>query len=386
MCEVPRSSTRRLWVVVLACVLAQLSAPPPALAWFGWLDKWSGPGQWVGALTDIRLMCFGDKVLPDGLATQHRMMQETLTRVLDYIDDASVEARPTNDRQAILTSAATDLEFLSASLRTARPLIEAFELNPLRQKQLRVLGFAVKEKSNAAADLELGKLKETLSNTGSTLESITATLRQGSAALAAPARDAVQTRAQPGAPVDFDDLKRRVRGALAPLISLSGAMVRPADIQVGSGVFVALCPDEESSERSLAVDWRNWFNVRTSPQFADGQPFYFTTGSLAFSVRGTNSDRLDIVDVGAAVGLYGLFAKGVRPSTGLVLEPLRVDLHLPPRLSRRGPLGNLASRLTARYSFMIFPRGISAKALSSVEDVSNTELQHSFALFLKLLH
>lgn len=386
MSELPCASIRRLRVVLVVCVLVQLSVPPPALAWFGWLDKWSGPGQWIGALTDIRLMCFGDKVLPDGLPTQQRVMKETLTRVLDNIDNASVETRPRSHRQAILTSAKTDLEFLVASFRTTEQLVDVFKNSPLRQQQLRVLGFAVKEKSHTSDDRLLQELKDTLATTRATMDSTIATLTSAIAALAEPARDVVKTPAQQGARVDFAQLKTDVRSALAPLIGLAGTIVRPADIQVGSGAFVALCPDEESRERAIAVDWRNWFNVQTSPRFADGQPFYFTTGSLAFSVRGTNSDTLDIVDVGAAVGLYGLFAKGVRPSSGIVLEPLRVDFHLPPMVSRRGPLGNFASRLTARYSFMIFPGGISAKELSSSEKVRGGEIHHSFALFLKLLH
>lgn len=39
---------RRLAVALVLCTLVQLTAPTPALAWFGWLDEWSGPGPFWG--------------------------------------------------------------------------------------------------------------------------------------------------------------------------------------------------------------------------------------------------------------------------------------------------------------------------------------------------
>ena len=52
---------RRLGVSLWLCFLIQAVAPAPALAWWGWLDKWSGPGEFKGWLYEARLVCFGDQ-------------------------------------------------------------------------------------------------------------------------------------------------------------------------------------------------------------------------------------------------------------------------------------------------------------------------------------
>src|SRR5688572_9025277 len=41
---------RRLGLLLALCFVIEASAPAPALAWFGWLDKWSGPGPFWGQL------------------------------------------------------------------------------------------------------------------------------------------------------------------------------------------------------------------------------------------------------------------------------------------------------------------------------------------------
>ena len=50
---------RRLGLMLALCLVIEASAPAPALAWFGWLDEWSGPGEFWGLLYEMRLVCFG---------------------------------------------------------------------------------------------------------------------------------------------------------------------------------------------------------------------------------------------------------------------------------------------------------------------------------------
>jgi hypothetical protein len=51
---------RRLGLMLALCLAIEASAPPPASAWFGWVDKWSGPGPFTGELYEVRVKCFGD--------------------------------------------------------------------------------------------------------------------------------------------------------------------------------------------------------------------------------------------------------------------------------------------------------------------------------------
>ncbi len=53
-------SGARVALLLLLAVTVQWANPQPALAWFGWLDKFSGPGDFVGALVETRLFCFGE--------------------------------------------------------------------------------------------------------------------------------------------------------------------------------------------------------------------------------------------------------------------------------------------------------------------------------------
>jgi hypothetical protein len=69
----------RLLAVTLLVAGIQLLAPPPADAWFGWLDKFSGPGPFKGLLFDARLACFG---APTGVESPEFRAAEALTRLL----------------------------------------------------------------------------------------------------------------------------------------------------------------------------------------------------------------------------------------------------------------------------------------------------------------
>ena len=56
----PRLRLRSLagaFVMVLVLLM-----PSPALAWFGWLDEWTGPGPWWGELYQVKVACFGPPV------------------------------------------------------------------------------------------------------------------------------------------------------------------------------------------------------------------------------------------------------------------------------------------------------------------------------------
>ncbi len=68
--DVASRGTRRFGCAVQAAVLAALilAVPETAHAWFGWLDKFSGPGPFKGVLLDVRVKCYGK---PTNLTNDH---------------------------------------------------------------------------------------------------------------------------------------------------------------------------------------------------------------------------------------------------------------------------------------------------------------------------
>lgn len=69
---------RRLGLMLALCLAIETSAPAPASAWFGWLDKWSGPGPFWGLLYDMRLVCFGpDSGIEEVMSRYQQAQQST---------------------------------------------------------------------------------------------------------------------------------------------------------------------------------------------------------------------------------------------------------------------------------------------------------------------
>src|SRR6476620_2109776 len=48
-------------VLVSAIALCAVMAPAPAYAWWGWLEKMSGPSGLNGPQIEVRAVCFGDR-------------------------------------------------------------------------------------------------------------------------------------------------------------------------------------------------------------------------------------------------------------------------------------------------------------------------------------
>lgn len=56
---------RRISAILACSILVQVCVATPALAWWDWLEEWSGPGPWKGPVFGARLVCFvADKNAP----------------------------------------------------------------------------------------------------------------------------------------------------------------------------------------------------------------------------------------------------------------------------------------------------------------------------------
>lgn len=104
---------RRIGMMLALCLAIEASAPAPALAWFGWLDEWSGPGKFWGVLYEARLLCFG----PDsGIAA-----------VLESVERAQVATR--------FSLASQQTKTLTVDSSVVKPWLDA--LVELRDAQIR---------------------------------------------------------------------------------------------------------------------------------------------------------------------------------------------------------------------------------------------------------
>jgi hypothetical protein len=91
------------------------------------------------------------------------------------------------------------------------------------------------------------------------------------------------------------------------------------------------------------------------------------------------SGRLDFLDGQAGVGLYQFSSDGFKSFGGLILEPIRFDLHSPGRLLDGKP--SVVKRLILSISYsagvMLFPGGFASSRFSAVgglaRDISGGE-------------
>lgn len=62
---------------LMLCLFVVVLTPAPAHAWFEWLDRLSGPGDWWGLKVDIRAVCFGAEI-PTVAANYQSLDQMTM--------------------------------------------------------------------------------------------------------------------------------------------------------------------------------------------------------------------------------------------------------------------------------------------------------------------
>jgi hypothetical protein len=101
----------RLVVSSALCAAVLIAAPTPAHAWFGWLDKMSGPGPYKGLLVETRLVCFGDDTLYANAG-----FRMALTRLESLLDEAATDEQ----FNALFTAALAALQ-VKVDLKTGVP-------------------------------------------------------------------------------------------------------------------------------------------------------------------------------------------------------------------------------------------------------------------------
>jgi hypothetical protein len=154
-----------------------------------------------------------------------------------------------------------------------------------------------------------------------------------------------------------------------------------------TGIFLSLCKNDRT--RALAVEigfssLQAWSN----PAYAGDHSIRLNTISAGLSYRVPLPPTIDIIDVGANVGMYHFSSRGFKSFSGLMVEPVFIDFHGPTKLVQAAGLKKLGALLTVRLSLVMFPAGFDGAQFASVASkpakISGREATPSVTVFFNL--
>jgi hypothetical protein len=339
----------------LLLVVFILIAPSPAQAWWGWLDELSGPGRFWGAEFDFRLACLMQQA-PWGDAIAESQVALGMVSSLHPPDTAPVGTigsvyQELSTRLAQMLG--TGESRLKKEIATPQGAIEmAGEMEPWL-KRLEDLLHPQNATSIAGPTAIAPRLITRLSET-----------------------DRVNVRA--------------VQGALARAASSLRASAVPRVSKLPGGVAWSSCTDRSASGEpvsanakiqhqdrhevlSIVLNYREYWNSdylnwghATNDTYAGGEIIHLRIiePKLSWPMSGS----LDVLDGQAGMGLYSFSSKGL-PGTrvGLIVEPIRFDLHFPSKLadSQRNFFARLPLALSFRAGVVLFPAGFAPDAFNA---------------------
>jgi len=321
---------RRLRVGLVLGVVLLMLTPSHADAWFGVLDKLSGPGPFLGALFDARLVCFGD--------------QFPGKRILEHLNEIDLE----------LAALKADSKDAAAANRAA---------------------MAWKRLADELANVTAGIPRESFGDVARSLK----------AAPGFTPTDVVQfvqtprtTRSQKGASPGYGNVEAMERIRATSIDQLTRNMARNS-----FGVFWSLCGNDKSRRTSIELETDFWY-ARANDAYANGNGIVLVMLVPSYSWRLTS-----YLDSGFAAGAYWFSSKGFEAFHGLVLQPARVELHAPADWSTPKTPGwkRFASVFTVRYGVSTFPSGFGVQAFAGTGDKATRlsgELTQSLSLFVSL--
>jgi len=332
---------RRVGISLLLCALVQGMAPTPALAWFGWLDKWSGPGKFWGTLYEVRLVCFGE--------------QSGVRQI-----EAAYGGAQRSTRLAL--SSGSELS-PAESFAIRAEWTEVLLLMQAAQER-----WHAREDQRASVRILLG-------------DPILNTARVGAARVQDQPAEVLIPR---------EALITFAQHADATIVNALSHLAGQAIAAGGTGMFWSLCSDEKERRFSIELNVDDWraFDNETNSRFSGGTSIRLITvmPSVTWSVIGRRN--ADVVDVGMAGGYYAFSSQGFDALRGFILEPLRVELHAPTSWAGE-PLKNprrLASMFTYRFGLMTIPAGFESDAFApgSHEGRMRAELVQTHGIFFNL--
>lgn len=345
--------TFKMSFLLLAVFL--LLAPAPAFAWWGWLDELSGPGRFWGAEFDFRLAC---------LMQQAPWAEAIAESQVTFGVLSSLQPRDAAPRGTISSVYKELFDGLAPMLGTGESRLKKEIATPQGAIDL-------------AGDMEpwLKKLEDLLHPQQPT-----------SVGLPNAITPQLITRLSETDRVNV----RAIHDALARSASSLRASAVPRVSRFPGSVAWSSCADRsfagepvtanakiQHQDRheviSIVLNYREYWNSDytrwghvSNDTYAGGEIIHLRI--IEPKLSWPMSGRLDVLDGQAGMGLYSFSSKGMSGTlVGLIVEPIRFDLHFPSRLAdvQRNVVARLAMALSLRAGVVLFPAGFAPDAFSA---------------------
>ena len=305
---------RRLGLMLALCLAIEASAPAPASAWFGWVDRWSGPGKFWGLLYEMRLVCFGpDSGVADIVAAYERAQHSTRLVL------ASPQQGGVVPRNAVMDWQEALMALHAAQIRWNVP--NASETT-------RVLGDVQR----------LLQQEVTIDVFQKLITDVDRVMRQ-----------AIESRA-----------------AKMVTIGATGVFWSACSDEKERRVSIELNVNDFHS-----------FDNENNDKFSGGTSIRFVTVMPSVTWRPFANQKADILDLGVAAGYYAFTSKGFNRVQGFIVEPLRVDVRAPSSWAAypRNDMRRVASMFTFRAGLLTIPGGFNANAFARGSHIGPIEAE-----------
>jgi hypothetical protein len=308
-----RIPIRRQWAVaVVVCIVVQLTTATRANAWFGWLDRLSGPGPFYSVDFEYRLACFGP--------TFER--GEVLDNLIVTAGAETVNTLKNRENFGLTKKAWSDIAKAVAETNDAFPVLARRDVSGFTQ---------LVETLNVD---EVQQLRPNL---------FAANLGVGEA------------------------LRLTRINALGALAARFAAGVAKANTAINStGSMLSFCGPTKTRrwglELGASLGWAG-----SNPQYAGNNKIQLVSLVPSVSYRLFADPRHDAIDVGAGVGGYWFSSRGLNALRGIIIHP-RVDLHTPSSWANHDGFESWLSLFTLRFGFVFFPGGFDANAFAATND------------------
>jgi hypothetical protein len=327
---------RRRWLpALLLCVVVQMMFPVHAYAWFGWLDDLSGPGPFWGGEFEFRFACLMD--------------QPPLSEAITHMQTARTLVPITGDK----------------ANNTTRDI--ANKLEGINDK---ILGMALD-----ATLKEKGKLHEVLDEMNAQRMAINlATPVPLSQPPKSPAGQSAADESLAG--IEIARAEDLLRESQVPHVSRPhGAILwnnchdhpsKNAEKETG------IRRQDRHPVLSFGLDYREYANSKYWDWGTPRDQYSLTHLSVIEpTVSWPLSGRYDVLDGQTGLGLY-IFRTGPFSGSlarGLIVEPIRFDVHFPARLLDNHPCWGtrLFLSLSLRSGVVLFPAGFDENTFATAD-------------------
>jgi hypothetical protein len=329
---------RRVFLALVSGVLFSLVLPSSAHAWWGWIDELSGAGKFRGWEVEARLYCFGTSE-GDLAATFLRSAADHVTSAFEMLRSVTASLKPKDPTavRTVLDGFAT-LERMTLEATTSRIAPE------------------VADKTRRSAENLRKTVKELCSTTACT-------------------DDQAATMARVEARLNAAESEYRTAQTLEEQRRM---------LTASAGVSFSACPMQKDLTRRGAVGltYRRMDTYgERKEEFAGGNTISLSTLTPMVSWRPlfqVANGKYDYVDFATGGGFYWLSSDGARPGgfdsfSGVILEPIRVDLHAPALSSRTGFGWGLLASASFRFGYAIFPAGFDPNAFGATRFPEQSE-------------